>query len=169
MTLLCYNKGCGLNFEPDKNKDGKWSFLLNSQSCLGSICVKRTYKLVLLSLIKCWWFDFLGQGLNVLFFCSFWAKKVKRWIIYKLDFGLFFSQILKKKTLLFRLLTTTISISLWDKVYLCFYFEKMPLWPKFFGINIQFDVKFGFDQNNSWPKDKLCRVQVTKDQFKCLS
>lgn len=23
MALLCYNKGCGLNFDADKNKDGK--------------------------------------------------------------------------------------------------------------------------------------------------
>lgn len=23
MALLCYNKGCGQKFDPDKNKDGK--------------------------------------------------------------------------------------------------------------------------------------------------
>ncbi|XP_030286943.1 cysteine and histidine-rich domain-containing protein 1 [Sparus aurata] len=47
MTLLCYNKGCGLNFEPDKNKDDSCLFhpgvpifhdALKGWSC----CRKRT-------------------------------------------------------------------------------------------------------------------------------
>lgn len=38
MALLCYNRGCGQNYNPDQNKDGK---ILCDSSCTG------TYKNIL--------------------------------------------------------------------------------------------------------------------------